>query len=277
MKHVPSSEQQLAARLVAELQPLLTRPPVASNPIGVVQAGMVLERAFGRLGFNVKRHRGSGVADVLIAERGGESEFCIGLSAHYDIEEAGQGWVTEPFSVVERGGRLHARGIADNLGPLLLRLMALETVSVSPRLLFVVQGEEEIGSSWAHTLYPSLQLPRVDLWLEETGYYEEDGTQRLLARRTERLPRNLREALEASARSWGRSLAAEDRYMNKAFGTQKCPFLTHLVGDAPYLAIGPNDSRSFIHRPNESLAIANLAPSVHQFHELLKAAAKGAT
>ena len=47
-------------------------------------------------------------------------------------------------------------------------------------LLFVIQGEEEIGSPWAHQVYPTLELPDVDFWIDETGYFFKNGDQRVL-------------------------------------------------------------------------------------------------
>ena len=53
-------------------------------------------------------------------------------------------------------------------------------------LCWVIHGQEEVGSPYAHKLYPTVEfrssLPPIGLWLEETGYFEKDGTQRLLRR-----------------------------------------------------------------------------------------------
>lgn len=266
-------DRVIAGLLGEALQPLLSFHPVASNLGGLRTVAESVADHLVSLGFSVRRAGIPGKPDILVAERAGAGPLRIGLSGHYDIEEAGDGWATDPFVVTEREGRLFARGIADNLGPLLLRLLALAAVDPAPSLLFVLQGEEEVGSPAAHALYPKLDVPRVDLWLEETGYYELDGTQRLLARRADRCPPQVREALDLSARHHGRAVITHDRYLNKAFGEQRCPFLTHLVGDAPYLAIGPNDPQSVIHQPNESLPISNLAASLHQFQATLAAAA----
>ncbi len=265
----------LAERLVLALQPFLRLRPESRNLVGVHAASQRVETILVGLGFAVRRFELGRHPVVLVADRPGRGSLRIGLAGHYDIEEAGCGWSTEPFTVTRAAGRLFARGIADNLGPLLLRLMALEGLHGAPSLLFVLQGEEEVGSPAAHRIYPQLNLPRVDFWLEETGYYEADGSQRLLARGIERLPEVVRDALMRSAREHGRQVVVHDRFLNKAFGQQRCPFLTHLIGPAPYLAIGPNDSSSRIHRTDESLAIANLAASVHQFRSILIAAGGG--
>jgi cysteinylglycine-S-conjugate dipeptidase len=143
----------------------------------------------------------------------------------------------------------------------------------APGMVFVLQGEEEVGSPAAHQLYPDLDLPVVDLWLEETGYFELDGSQRLLVRRITATTEPWVRAAVALAESQKRTVCRYDRYLNKAFGEQQCPFLAHLVGDTTYRAIGPNDPESRIHRPDESLAIANLAIAVEQFQAVMTAAA----
>lgn len=262
----------LAERLVLALQPVLRLRPETRNSVGVHAASERVETGLVGLGFAVRRFKLGGHPDVLVADRAGNGALRIGLTGHYDVEQEGDGWSTEPFTVTQASGRLFARGIADNLGPLLLRLLALEGLHRAPSLVFVLQGEEEVGSPAAHLIYPHLDLPRVDFWLEETGYYEADGSQRLLARGIERLPEAVRDALMRSAHRHGRQVNVHDRFLNKAFGQQRCPFLTHLIGTTPYLAIGPNDTASRIHQADESLAIANLAASVHQFRSILMAA-----
>ena len=63
------------------------------------------------------------------------------------------------------------------------------------------------------------------------------------------------------------------RFMNKSGGVEACPFLRHLVKSEPYIALGPNDSATDIHRPNESLSLLNIGLSVAQFVALLRAVA----
>jgi cysteinylglycine-S-conjugate dipeptidase len=260
---------------VSRLSPFIQAAPTTQFPRKRDQVAQDMSDWLIELGFTTQRIRAKGAADIIVAYREGEGERCVGLSGHYDVEEAGDGWDFEPFQLTQEGGRIFGRGVADNLGPLVLRLMSLEAHrGRAPSLLWVLQGEEEIGSPFAHRHYPDLKLPRVDLWIEETGYFELDGTQRLLARRVNDFAQPILRAISEDARAQGRSVEVHDRYMNKAFGEQKCPFLTHLVGDAPYLAVGPNDPHSMIHRPNESLSTTHLALSAQQFISILETSAR---
>lgn len=158
----------------------------------------------------------------------------------------------------------------------MLRLTALAGAAQLPSLVWVLQGEEEIGSPAAHAIYPELRLPPVSLWLEETGYFELDGRQRVLVRRPSPVTTAWVDAALELATAMQRGVELHDRYLNKAFGTHRCPFLTHLVGDATYLAICPNDPRSRIHEADESLPLHNLALSVDQLLAVLRAAAVAA-
>jgi acetylornithine deacetylase/succinyl-diaminopimelate desuccinylase-like protein len=140
--------------------------------------------------------------------------------------------------------------------------------------VWVIQGEEEIGSPWAHALFPELELPPIELWLEETGYFEEDGVQRVLARRIPPRLASVLERVEALAGAAGHRVRVLDRYLNKAFGESRCPCLTHLVMTAPYLAIGPNDTRTRIHAPDESLPLNTLELSQMQLISVLHEVAR---
>ena len=53
-------------------------------------------------------------------------------------------------------GLLYGRGIADNIGPFTQRLICIEEQIPDVGLLFVIQGEEEIGSPGTE-IYPKLE------------------------------------------------------------------------------------------------------------------------
>lgn len=59
-------------------------------------------------------------------------------------------WDSDPFRLVERDGAWYGRGAHDDKGELVARVVALrlfrEKHGFLPRVKFVVEGEEEIGS-----------------------------------------------------------------------------------------------------------------------------------
>ena len=75
------------------------------------------------------------------------------IYGHYDVQPANDEgmWDSDPFSLVEKNGRLYARGASDNKGCNLTMLLAVRDIieknkKLPVNLKFVLEGEEEIGS-----------------------------------------------------------------------------------------------------------------------------------
>lgn len=58
----------------------------------------------------------------------GQGDEYIGIVGHLDVVEAKEGWTSDPYILTERNGRLYARGILDNKGPILANLYALKAI-----------------------------------------------------------------------------------------------------------------------------------------------------
>jgi acetylornithine deacetylase/succinyl-diaminopimelate desuccinylase-like protein len=86
---------------------------------------------------------------------------------HYDVQDPGplDAWESPPFEPTERGGRLYARGAADDKGnflPLLHVACELARAGELPvNVRFLVEGEEEVGSD-ALLRHLRDQPPEVD-------------------------------------------------------------------------------------------------------------------
>ena len=72
---------------------------------------------------------------------------------HYDVQPPDplDKWLSEPFAPAVRDGRLYARGVSDNKGPLLIPLKVAQAFFATRGALplnvkFIFEGEEEIGS-----------------------------------------------------------------------------------------------------------------------------------
>ena len=72
---------------------------------------------------------------------------------HYDVQPPDplEKWVTPPWTPTERDGRLYARGVSDDKGPMLIPILVAEAffnatggLPVNVKCLF--EGEEEVGS-----------------------------------------------------------------------------------------------------------------------------------
>jgi acetylornithine deacetylase/succinyl-diaminopimelate desuccinylase-like protein len=118
-------------------------------------ADLVADMLLG-IGFDVQLVRiGSGEAPpVVLARMEGSGERTLLLYNHYDVQPVDplDEWTTPPFEPDIRDGKVYARGTADNKGSIVSRVCGLEAYlahrDVLPiNLLWVIEGEEEIGSS----------------------------------------------------------------------------------------------------------------------------------
>jgi len=82
----------------------------------------------------------------------GEGERMIAVLCHLDVVPPGEGWETEPFSLIRRNGLLIGRGISDNKGPAVCALFALLQLRESGyrpacRIRLIFGLDEEHGST----------------------------------------------------------------------------------------------------------------------------------
>ncbi|KAJ1554876.1 hypothetical protein HK096_000616, partial [Nowakowskiella sp. JEL0078] len=279
-------------------QKLMKLNPFSANNLdGVNDVSIEIQKLFELRGFNVRRISKENQkeevresADVLIATRaprinGKESASgrWVGLFGHFDVElvDDYSNWLTpDPCIQTQIGDRIYARGIGDNLGPLLQRILLVSNDDIdSPGYLWILHGEEEIGSGYPHEIFPIIasdgsipELEKICLWIEETGYFLADGTPRILTKNidsnlevNEKIIEYVLEILQIVTPN--HRIAVQQRFLNKQFGEDKCPCLTHFVskGKAPYVAFGPNDVETRIHDSNESLLISNIYLAANQF------------
>lgn len=82
----------------------------------------------------------------------GSGKTCIGVLAHLDVVPAGNGWATDPFTMVEENGKVYGRGVGDDKGSVVVCLHALKElkdsgVKLRKRVRLIVGADEERGSS----------------------------------------------------------------------------------------------------------------------------------
>jgi len=75
------------------------------------------------------------------------------IYGHYDVqpEDPIEQWRSPPFEPAVRDGRLYARGVSDDKGPMLIPIKVAEAFFAERRALplnlkFLIEGEEEVGS-----------------------------------------------------------------------------------------------------------------------------------
>jgi len=267
-----------------------------TSPAGDGHAACVewLTERLGAMGFDIEVLGHELGRPLVVARRPPRGmDGHVVLYGHYDVTPFGRDerWVHPPRELTVADGRLFARGVADNKGPLACRLAAIARLACTPALTWLIQGEEETGSAVARALLPAVMRDlRPTAWLDETGYHDhEDGTLRLLGRTlgpgdASRPPdaelAELLGALRGLASRWGVAARHECRGLNKTVVEGGCPFNDCLPVGGRYLAIGVNDSRAHIHGLNESLPgwtfplhAAQLSVVFHWVHRIATGAA----
>lgn len=144
-------------RILAELVEFAAIPSISTDPAhaGDVDAAAAwvaakLESA-GPLTVKVMPTPG---ASIVYAEwLGAPGAPTALIYGHYDVQPVDpiELWQSPPFTPTLRDGRLHARGVSDDKGPMLIPIKVAEAFfSVQGRLplnvKFMIEGEEEIGS-----------------------------------------------------------------------------------------------------------------------------------
>jgi acetylornithine deacetylase/succinyl-diaminopimelate desuccinylase-like protein len=98
---------------------------------------------------------GTPAAPAVIAERpAGPGMPTVLLYAHHDVQPPGllEEWLSDPFTLTERDGRLYARGAADDKAGILMHIAAVRALDqvLGPDhglgLTVFIEGEEESGS-----------------------------------------------------------------------------------------------------------------------------------
>ena len=84
---------------------------------------------------------------------GAPGKLTVLIYGHYDVQppEPLDKWLSPPFTPTLRDGRLYARGISDDKGPMLIPIKVAEAFFEAESRLpinvkFMIEGEEEIGS-----------------------------------------------------------------------------------------------------------------------------------
>lgn len=272
-----TEEKTYSCRQLTEV--LVSNKAVESNPAGLKANADLVRSLFEQKGCTVRtvENPDAPYRPILIAEIGSdESRPTVGFFGHYDVEEAeASAWSVDPWQLNGKDGRWFGRGVADNIVPLAQRILLIEDLAAHCNLVFILQGEEEIGSPFAMEMYPSLDLPEIDVWVEETGYFYKNGKHRIMAVNVDENLERVIGALEQLNADHNRESAVRIRPMNKAFGNQGCPCLVHLLKDIPYIALGPNDDHSTIHGVDESINPDLLGISARHLVRLCEVLASG--
>ena len=146
-------------RILAELIEFASIPSVSTDPAHAADlhaaAAWVAAKLSAAGPFTVRTMpTPGGAASVVYAEWLGASGAPTALIyGHYDVqpEDPIEKWHSPPFRPTLREGRLYARGVSDDKGPLLIPIKVAEAFfgeggRLPINVKFLIEGEEEIGS-----------------------------------------------------------------------------------------------------------------------------------
>ncbi|MCC6739763.1 MAG: M20/M25/M40 family metallo-hydrolase [Planctomycetia bacterium] len=162
------------------LERYLRIPSVSAQGTGVREAVGLLLETFWELGCEARVIETAGNPVVYAEKKTSGASKTLLVYNHYDVQppEPFEEWISPPWVPTERGGRLYARGVADNKANLAVRLGALKALGdgLPVNLKFTVEGEEEVGSpSLAGFVEKNRSLLAADACLWETGGKDEQG------------------------------------------------------------------------------------------------------
>jgi acetylornithine deacetylase/succinyl-diaminopimelate desuccinylase-like protein len=161
--HAPANERVLQTlrdahdRILQELIEFAAIPSVSTDPAHAADMLRAAEwvsaklRAAGPISVRTIATPGNPV--VYGEWLGAPGALTILIYGHYDVQPPDPlgKWTTAPFTPTVRDGRLYARGVSDDKGPMLIPIKVAEaffaTTSALPiNVKFMFEGEEEIGS-----------------------------------------------------------------------------------------------------------------------------------
>lgn len=120
----------------------------------MLKTANVLKVLFANLKFKTKILNGKTTNPYVFAEyMMGKKRKTVLIYGHYDVMPSGdlKKWVTDPFKLTEKNGRLYGRGVIDNKGQFIVHLTAISQLIKANKLMcnvkFLLEGNEETGNA----------------------------------------------------------------------------------------------------------------------------------
>lgn len=142
-------------RLIEDLRALVAIPSIAFpgfDEAPVLQAAEMTATLLREAGCEVRMLTPEGSPPAVYGEIAGPAGApTVLLYAHYDIQPPGDEaeWLSPPYELTERDGRLYGRGSADNKAGICMHLAAIRAFDGRPpvNVKVLIEGEEETGRS----------------------------------------------------------------------------------------------------------------------------------
>jgi len=163
---------------IEDLKRLCRQPSISAQGVGMAETVQLLVQVMHEYDINARVLPSPGDGYPLIyGEVSGGSPITLLFYNHYDVQppEPLELWSSPPFEPTLYEGNLRARGVSDNKGDIVARLLAIrayQKVWGKPPISvkFLIEGEEEIGSpNVAAFVERNRQLLEADACIWECG------------------------------------------------------------------------------------------------------------
>ncbi len=144
---------------VEELSTLAAQPSVSAKNCGLEECAGLVRSMLEKRGFKVEFIRHGDSPPVIFATIKGNSHKTLLFYNHYDVQPAEplDQWVSPPFEPQVRDGILYGRGVNDDKGHIVSRLLAIDSFlaidgELPCNIHWVLEGEEETTSAALHEI-----------------------------------------------------------------------------------------------------------------------------
>ena len=174
-----------------EVALLCRQPSVSARKEGTAEMAQLIFDLLQSYGLDVQSFETPG-SPVIVGKLAGKSERTLLFYNHYDVQppEPLELWTSPPYEPTIRDGAFYARGAKDDKGELVARLAAMDAARAAHDgelpcgVIFVVEGEEEIGSPHiAEFVQNHLDLLACHGAIWEEGMVSQEGPIDILGRR----------------------------------------------------------------------------------------------
>ena len=138
---------------IEDLKRFCAQPSISAQQVGMEETAALTAELLQEYGVDPQILPTTEGPPVVYGELQGDSPFTLLFYNHYDVQppEPLELWSTPPFEPAIVEGKLRARGVSDDKGDIIARLLAirafLKTKGRLPiSIKFLIEGEEEVGS-----------------------------------------------------------------------------------------------------------------------------------
>jgi len=176
-------------RALADVVEYCRLPSVSAHGTSIEETARHTVRLLEAEGFAARvLPKPNGAFPVVYAEHAGRAPKTLLFYNHYDVQPPDplDEWTSPPFDPQRRGDNLYGRGVSDDKGNIVSRMLALRALKhvfgeLPCNVKFCIEGDEEIGSPQiAPFVHQHRDLLAADACVWEWGYALWDGSPTLM-------------------------------------------------------------------------------------------------